>query len=52
MEKNFWNDVASKGAILGVMMLLSHIFEQMMMMNGNTARMGIVGIEMIVLFVV
>ena len=52
MEKNFWNDVASKGAILGVMMLLSHIFEQMMMINGNTARMGIVGVEMIVLFVV
>lgn len=52
MEKNFWNDVASKGAILGVIMLLSHIFEQMMMVNGTVTRMGIVSIEMIVLFVV
>lgn len=48
MEKEFWNDVASKGAILGVLMLVSHIFEQAMMLNGSLAQMGIVGAEMLV----
>ena len=52
MEKNFWNDVASKSAILGATMLLSHIFEQMMLLNGNIIRMGIMGIEMTVILVV
>ena len=50
MEKAFWNDVASKGAILGLMMLVSHIFELAMMLNGDMGRMGIVGAEMIVVF--
>lgn len=50
MEKVFWNDVASKGAILGVLMLVSHIFEQAMMLNGTLAQVGIVGIESIVVF--
>ena len=48
MEKEFWNDVASKGAILGVVMLVSHIFEQALMLNGSLAQMGIVGAEMLV----
>lgn len=51
MEKIFWNDVASKGAILGAVMLVSHIFEQAMMHNGSLARMGIVGVEMLVVFI-
>ena len=50
MNREYLNDVASKGAILGVMMLVSHIFEQYMIHNGNLARMGIVCIEMIVVF--
>lgn len=52
MEKAFWNDVASKGAILGVLMLVSHIFEQMMILNGTMTRVGIVGIEALVVFVI
>ncbi len=51
MEKGFWNDVASKGAILGVLMLVSHIFEQAMMLNGSLTRMSVVGVEMLVVFV-
>ena len=51
MEKVFWNDVASKGALLGLMMLVSHIFEQAMLLNGDMGRMGIVGAEMIVVCV-
>ena len=50
MEREYLNDVASKGAILGVLMLVSHIFEQYMMINGNLARMGVVGVEMILIF--
>lgn len=51
MEKSFWNDVASKGAILGVLMLASHIFEQIMVLNGTLARVSIVGVEVLVIFV-
>ncbi len=50
MKKNFWNDVASKGAILGVLMLASHIFEQVMMLNGNMTKLGLVSAEMFVVF--
>lgn len=50
MNKAFWNDVASKGALLGLLMLVSHIFEQLMLLNGDLSRMGIVGAEMIVVF--
>lgn len=45
MNKEFWNDVALKGAILGVIMLASHIFEQAMMLNGSSVQMAIVGGE-------
>lgn len=31
-------------------MLVSHIFEQAMMLNGDMTRMGVVGVEMFVLF--
>lgn len=48
MEKIFWNDVASKGAILGVLMLVADIIQQSMMLNGNVARMGIAGVITIV----
>ncbi|MBQ3246949.1 MAG: DUF4199 domain-containing protein [Alistipes sp.] len=51
MEKAFWNDVASKGAILGVLMLASNIFEHAMLLNGTMARMSIVGVEVLVVFV-
>lgn len=50
MDREYLNDVASKGAILGVLMLVSHIFEQYMLLNGNLTRLGIVSIEMIALF--
>jgi hypothetical protein len=50
MNREYLNDVASKGAILGGLMLVSHIFEQYMLLNGNMARMGVVGIEMIAIF--
>lgn len=48
MDKMFWTDVAKKGAILGVLMLASHILEQVLMLNGNTSRMFVAGIEMLV----
>ncbi len=50
MNKEYLNEVASKGAILGGLMLASHIFEQYMLLNGNLTRMGVVGIEMIAIF--
>ncbi|MBE6210909.1 MAG: DUF4199 domain-containing protein [Rikenellaceae bacterium] len=52
MEREFWNDVASKGAILGVLMLASNIFEQAMFLNGTMGRLSFVGIEAIVVFVI
>ena len=51
MDKMFWTDVAKKGAILGVLMLASHILEQVLMLNGNTSRMFVAGIEMLVVAV-
>ena len=52
MNKEFWNDVALKGAILGVVMLASHIFEQAMMLNGSPVQMAIVGGEMLAVCII
>lgn len=35
MNKEFWNDIAAKGAIVGALMLVSHIFEQMAVIAGS-----------------
>lgn len=48
MKREFWNDTASKGAILGALMLVSHIFEQMFVLSGSLTRLSIVGVEMLV----
>ncbi len=52
MEREFWNNVASKGAILGAIMLASHIFEQAMLINGSLTHMGLVGVELIAVFII
>lgn len=52
MKKEFWNDVASKGAILGAIMLASHLFEQMFILNGSLSRIAITGCEMLVAAIV
>lgn len=51
MDKLFFTDIAKKGAILGVLMLLSHILEQALMLNGNVSRMLVAGVEMLVVTV-
>ncbi len=54
MEKvNFGNEVLSKGAILGVIMLASNIVEQSAMIYGGTLGwMSFTGLEMIVVTVI
>ena len=52
MNKEFWNDVASKGALLGVLMALSRIFELALVSNWTVKSMMIVGIEYIIVAVI
>ncbi len=51
MNKDFFTDAASKGAVLGVLMLVSHIFEQSFLLGGSLTRTMWVGLEMIVVVV-
>lgn len=54
MDRNLLSDAASKGAILGVLMLASHILEQTLMLQGSLSTLMIAVIEMLavaVLFV-
>lgn len=48
MNKEFWNDVASKGAVLGMIMLASHLFEETALLSGSVALMGAAAVEMVV----
>ena len=48
MKKNeYWNDVASKGAIAGVLMLASHIFELWCTQHASLGTMAAIGFEML-----
>lgn len=48
MNKMFWNDIATKGAMLGLLMLASHVFETAAMISGSTGMILTAGIECIV----
>lgn len=52
MNKEFWNDVASKGALLGVLMALSRIFELALVSNWTVKSMMIFGFECIIVAVI
>lgn len=45
MNTEYWNDVASKGAVLGIIMLVSHIFKQMAVMHASASLVAAVGLE-------
>ena len=48
MNKEYWNDVATKGVILGALMLASHIFEQMSVLSGSMVWMAFMSLEMLI----
>jgi len=48
MNSNFLTDAASKGAILGVLMLASHVLEQTLILSGSLSTVMIAGLEMLV----
>lgn len=48
MKKEYWNDIASKGAIVGALMLVSHIYEQWCIQNMSFGGIALMGIEMLV----
>lgn len=52
MKKEYWNDIASTGAILGVLMLVSHIFEQWGVVHLSLGGMAVVGLEMLAVAIV
>ena len=52
MDKEYLHDVATKGAILGVIMLASHLLEQTMIISGEVSRMGLLAAEMIAVFAI
>lgn len=47
MNKEYWNDLATKGAILGALMLVSHIFEQSAVSSGSMTQMMLMLPEML-----
>ena len=48
-ESKFVNEALSKGAILGLVMLVSNIFEQYILLyKGTLGWMGLLGIEMLI----
>lgn len=48
MNQEYWNDAASKGAILGGLMLASHIVEQSSILSGSITAVTFIGLEMLV----
>ncbi len=50
-KKNFWNDVAKYGALLGILMGASKVLEQSMLLTGNVTYIALMGLEWL-LFVV
>lgn len=52
MKNEYWNDIASKGAIVGVLMLVSHIFEQWSILHLSLGGMALVGLEMLAVTVI
>lgn len=52
MNNEYLNDIASRGAIIGALMLASHIFEQSMIMNASFGGFAIAGLEMLVVTVI
>lgn len=48
MNTEYWNDVASKGAVLGIIMLVSHIFKQAAVMHSSSSLVVAAGIESLV----
>ncbi len=45
MDKSFWNEVAKYGLLLGIVMGASKIFEQSLVLSGNTSYLGWVMLE-------
>ena len=52
MEKNsFWNNAARQGAILGAVLAVSSVLENMMMLSGRLARYALLTVEAIAVIV-
>lgn len=51
MKKEYWNDIASKGAVLGVIMMASHILEQTCIMHSSLGGLALIGVETIAVIV-
>ncbi len=51
-KKNFWNDVAKYGALLGILMGASKVLEQSMLLTGNVTYICLVGIEWLLFAVI
>ncbi len=51
-KKNFWNDVAKYGALLGILMGASKVLEQSMLLTGNVTYIALMGLEWILFAVI
>lgn len=52
MEKNnFWNDVCRNGAILGILMSASMVFEQSMLLRGSMSALSTMSVEWLLIAV-
>ncbi len=51
-DKNFWNDVAKYGALLGILMASSKILEQTMILSGNLTYMMLIALEWLLFAVI
>lgn len=50
-QKNFWNDAAKYGAVIGLLLALSMLFETYAVLSGSTALIGLMVPEFIVVVV-